>query len=276
MRENQENMVKITNLDLGESTMEHEDKTLSNYGRAKQNNEAMPQSISQQMQEAQKTESSNSLERDSNSNAEAMFANDAEDPCRKQADVAAVFDGDERQACQEPEQMCTSAQKEGPRECSEGQDAQKPPYTHLAIINETINTSMNGQPTAQHRTDNPFAQRESFFANQTNQDKSDQLNEPKNLNVKRINSATFDSGQKNKHMFNSGVKNGYEGRPSRGGGGMNNECTSSSLGKRNFGSYQKVQREQKEQRRIQRMDKEKQDSSAAMMSSHDNEMLHIQ
>ena len=32
-----------------------------------------------------------------------MFANDAEDPCRKQADVAAVFDGDERQACQEPE-----------------------------------------------------------------------------------------------------------------------------------------------------------------------------
>ena len=57
---------------------------------------------------------------------------------------------------------------------------------------------------------------------------------------------------------------------------MNNECTSSSLGKRNFGSYQKVQREQKEQRRIQRMDKEKQDSSAAMMSSHDNEVLHIQ
>ena len=35
MRENQENMVKITNLDLGESTMEHEDKTLSNYGRAR-------------------------------------------------------------------------------------------------------------------------------------------------------------------------------------------------------------------------------------------------
>ena len=87
----------------------------------------MPQSI----QEAQKTESSNSLERDSNSNAEAMFANDAEDPGKKQADGAPVLDGEERQTRQEPEQLCHSAQKEGPRECSEGQDAQKPPLASL-------------------------------------------------------------------------------------------------------------------------------------------------
>lgn len=100
---NQENIVKINNLDLGESTLENEDKTMSNYGLGLKQEAEKAQS-----QLVKQTHSSNSLERDSNSNAEEdILQGSKEEILKKEEQV-------EKDKIKGPQEQM--AQKEGPRE----------------------------------------------------------------------------------------------------------------------------------------------------------------
>lgn len=203
MDANQENIVKINNLDLGESTLENEDKTMSNYGVAlKQDAEKAPPQLAKQ------THSSNSLERDSNSNAEEeILQGPQEESQKKEEDGRADQIGGPQEH---------SMQKEGPRE---GHVDLGPPNQH-----PLQSLSQNADVQNQHL--NPQNQREYVIPISSEEDQND-MHQDGNIDcsVKRNNSATFNSAQKKrfKHVFNSGVKASIDGRPSRGGAAVNNE-----------------------------------------------------